>query len=279
MAHTLVALFLVISLPPRTGLAEAIRPEMQGVSEEFVARPADFGFVNLTGLKTDRSRSGIALQHLKRAIPSRIRTDAGQEPRREHFLGSGQAAEQIVIGMVLKERLDLLAILIELLLESAQQFAQAHGQLAFGAGDRGRGFELVGLGENSQALVHRFRAPKPVRMEEFFPAAFAGFGQKLRGGKLDDKVPGGAIDPIVKGLPRRRIILHQGLLKLIDQEGALLNQAHFILAEQAQLMSQWIHRLKSLPALAIDAQRISQTPAIDVIGLGAAGSFALAITF
>src|SRR5882672_12289229 len=117
MAHALLTLFLVIGLAPGAGFAEAISPKMNGVSEEFIARPADFGFMDLTGLKTDRSGSGIALQHLKSAIPTGIRTDGGQQSRGQDLLGCGQAAEQIVIGMAFKERLDLFAVLIELLLE------------------------------------------------------------------------------------------------------------------------------------------------------------------
>ena len=61
------------------------------------------------------------------------------------FLAPGRLSKQVVIGMVLEERLDLFPILIQLLLERAQQFAQAQGQLALGFGNRGRGFELVGL--------------------------------------------------------------------------------------------------------------------------------------
>jgi len=47
-------------------------------------------------------------------------TGAGQ-----HLFGSGQRAEQVVIRMLSEEGLDLFAVLVELLLERAQELAQA----------------------------------------------------------------------------------------------------------------------------------------------------------
>ena len=44
---------LVVGLAPGTGLAEAIRPEVNGVAQEFVAGPADMDLVDLAGLVGD----------------------------------------------------------------------------------------------------------------------------------------------------------------------------------------------------------------------------------
>ena len=81
MAHALVALFLIISLPPSAGFAEAIRPQMNGVAEKFVAGPADFDFGHLAGLVTNWGGAGKALQHVVVPIPLQIGADRRQEAR------------------------------------------------------------------------------------------------------------------------------------------------------------------------------------------------------
>src|SRR6266436_187121 len=224
------------------------------MAHEFIAVPADSGLVDLARFKADRGSSGEALQHLESAVTARVGTDCGQEPRGQHLLGSGQAAKEMVIGMVLEKSLDLFPILVQLLLERAQQFAQAQGQLAFGFGDRSRGFELVGLRENRQALLDGFWTPKPVGVQELLPATFARFGQCLWSWKLQDKIPSGGTDPVLEGFQRRRVILDQRLLELVDQERALRDQGHLIAAEQTQLSAQFIRRLERPPSLAIHSQ-------------------------
>ena len=47
VAHPLVAFLLVISLAPGTGFAKTIGPQVNGVTHEFVARPANAHFINL----------------------------------------------------------------------------------------------------------------------------------------------------------------------------------------------------------------------------------------
>jgi len=147
-----------------------------------------------------------------------------------YLLGTGQAAEQILVGMIFEQGLDLLAIEVQLLVQKAQEFAQAQGKLAFGFGDRLGGFELVSPGKDGQADLGRFWSPKLVDMQEFLPTPLAGLDQYLRRRKLDEEVPRKGTGPIIEGLQRCRIILDQRLLKLVDQQGALLNQSHLILA-------------------------------------------------
>ena len=123
--------------------------------------------------------------------------------------------------MVLEKSLDLFPVLIQLLLQRAQQLTQAQCQLAFGFSDWGRGFELIGLRENPQALLDCLWTPEPVSVQELLPAALAGFGQRLRGRKFQDKTPSGRTNPILEGLQGRRVILEERLLELVDQERAL----------------------------------------------------------
>ena len=83
--------------------------------------------------------------------------------------------------------------------------------------------------------------------------------------------------PLVEGLQRGRIILVESGLELVDQRGALLDQLHFVPTEQAQFFHQRIGRRQRPPSLAIDPQRISKTPGIGLIGLGAAGHVTVAV--
>lgn len=162
----------------------------------------------------------------------------------------------MMIGMLLEEGLDLLTVEIQLQAQGAQEFAQAHGQLAFGRHDGSGGFELIGLRENLQALFGGFGPPEFMRVQEFLPAALASFNQGLRRGEGNHKFPGKILGPIIKGLQSGRIIFSQRLLELVDQGGALLDERDFIATEQAQLLGQRIAWLKHSPAVAIDPERI-----------------------
>ena len=82
-----------------------------------------------------------------------------------------------MVGMVVEERFDLLAVLIELLIERTQEFAEADRQLALGFDDRLGRFELVGLGEQGQPFFGGLGTPESVTVEELFPPAFARFEQ------------------------------------------------------------------------------------------------------
>src|ERR1700747_2588597 len=179
--------------------------------------------MDLSRLVTDRCRSGEALEHIMSAIALWVGADGCQKSRCQDLLCAWQTAKQIVIGVVLEERCNPFTILVQLLVQQTQEFAQAQGKLAFGLGDRLAGLELISLSKDVQALLGGLRPPQPVGMEELLPAAPAGFDQGLGGRKLNDKIPREGTGPIVKGLECRRIIFQQGLLKFVDQESALLN--------------------------------------------------------
>ena len=117
-----------------------------------------------------------------------------------------------------------------------------------------------------------------MRVQKLFPALRTGGGQFFRRGKLDHKIPAKGLVPILKGFQRRRIILAQGLLELVDQGRALLNEADFVTAQQLQLLGQRIQWLKAFPVLAIHPQSLGQRPRIQTVGLVSAGDLPLPIT-
>src|SRR5262245_33165118 len=125
--------------------------------------------------------------------------------------------------MIFEQGLDLLAVVLQLLVQSAQQFTQAEGQLALGPKDRLGGLELIGFGKNAQPFLGGFWPPQLVSMQELFPPAFACLNQDLRRGKLNNEVPRRGTGPIVKGLQGSWIIFHQSLLKLVNQLSALFD--------------------------------------------------------
>src|SRR5215469_18917509 len=104
-----------------------------------------------------------------------------------------------MIGMILKKGFDLFAVELQLLAQRAQEFGQAYGQLTFGCSDRVGGFELICFGKNSQALFGSLGSPQLVSVQELFPTALPSFDQNLWGRKLDDKIPGKIVCPVLKG--------------------------------------------------------------------------------
>ena len=82
-----------------------------------------------------------------------------------------------MVGMFLKQRFDVFAVKLQLLGQSAEQLAQAHGQLAFGSNNRFGGLELIGLGEELQAFLGCLGPPKLMGVKELLPTAFAGGDQ------------------------------------------------------------------------------------------------------
>jgi hypothetical protein len=91
---------------------------------------------------------------------------------------------------------------------------------------------LAGLLEDFHPFGGRFRPPQLLSVEEFLPSLGTCGGQFFRGGELDDKVPAIRLRPILEGLQGGRIILVGGLLELVDQGGALFDQADLVAAQQ-----------------------------------------------
>src|SRR5215475_10466242 len=81
MAHAFIAFVLVISLTPSAGLAKTIRPQMNCLAHEFVARPTDADFADLARLIRHRRGSGHTLQHLLATVAVRIVAHGPQQAR------------------------------------------------------------------------------------------------------------------------------------------------------------------------------------------------------
>jgi len=277
VALSFLALLLVINLGPRTNGQAAGGPQMHGVPQHFVALKANTNLVDLPRLKADRSGPGHALQVGRVLKPFGVATHFAQQSRGQLLARTGKRAKQGALGMLPEEGLDLPPVFVQLVLQGVEHLGQADGQERLGRGDGGAAAKLAGILEGFHPLGGGFRTPQLLGVQKLFPAAGAGGGQFFRRGELEDKVPAGGARPIIKGCQRRRIILAEGLLKLIDQGGPLLAEADFIAAQQLDLLGQRVHRLKGLPLLAVDAQRVGQRPGIEMVGLVAAGSLALPI--
>ena len=87
MTHALVAFLLIIGLSPMADTAEAIRPEVNGVSKELIAGPPDLGPIDLAGGITHRCGARNALEDIVAAIALGIGADGGQKPWGQHLFG------------------------------------------------------------------------------------------------------------------------------------------------------------------------------------------------
>src|SRR5207302_11307729 len=137
----------------------------------------------------------------------------------------------------------------------------------------------MSLGKDFQTLLIELWTIEPMSVQELLPFAAPGLTQQLGSRKLLHETPTRSRRPVLKSLQRRRIILMESRLKLIDQLGAFVNEFHFIAAKQAQFLGQRIQRIERPPTVAVDPQRITQTPGVQIVGLGTAGSFSVAIAF
>src|SRR6266508_2301668 len=63
VAFAILAFLSVVGLAPGAGFAKAISPQVNGVTQKFIAGPAHFGSAQLAALKTDRRGSSKTLQH------------------------------------------------------------------------------------------------------------------------------------------------------------------------------------------------------------------------
>ena len=209
---------------------------MNGVAEDFVALVAEADSVDLAGLETDRGGAGDTLQGLGVLEALGAAADLSQQTRGQRLARAGQRAKQVMIGMLLEERLDLLAILVQLELQGLEQPGQADGQEALGRGHRRRTAKLPGVLEDFQPFGRRFRPPELLGVEELFPAPPARRRQFFRRGKPEEEVPAKGLRPIVESLEGCRIVLTQGLLELIDQGRALFDQRDLVTAQQLDLL-------------------------------------------
>jgi hypothetical protein len=240
---------------------------MEGVPQDFVALIAHPHPMDLPGLKAHWRRSRHTLQVGGVFKPVGVAADFSQQPRREGLGRSRQGAKEVAVGMLVKKGLDLLAVLVELVLHRAQHPGQADGQKAFGGGYGGGAAEAVCPLEYLHPFGGGVRPPKFLCVQEIFPAPASGLGQSVRCREPDDKIPAERFGPVVKSFQSGWKIFAESLLQLVDQGGALLDQADFIAAQELDLLGQGIQRLEDFPLLAFQAQSIGQGPRVQTICL------------
>ena len=234
--------------------------------------------MNLPALKTHRGHARQTLQRLRRGEACPVRSQLAHQPWGQFAARSRQRTKQIMIGMLLEKRFDGRAIFVELPAQHLQHFRETHRQPAFGAGDGRAAFPVRRMGEECQPFLRRLRSPQLVDVEKLFPFSFAGLGQFLRRGELHDQRPGRRQRPIFKRLQGRVVILAQRRAQLVDQRGALLDQRHFVPAQQTQFLDHRVFRHQGPPTPSVQPQSIGQCPGVELVVFDAAGRFALAVT-
>ena len=140
---------------------------------------------------------------------------------------------------------DAPAIFVDLVLEGRQHFGQAHGRQALGAHHGRAGRQGVGRREAAQAFVARWGPPQFVAVEELFPFFLPGRLQFDGRGELLQESPGGTDRPVVESFQRRGVILAQGGLEWVDEQGALFEEVDLIAAEAAQEGGGFVLRTRS----------------------------------
>src|SRR4029453_934714 len=225
---------LVVGFGPSGLKATATGPEMESMAQESVALAANTNAVDLSTLEADGCRASQTLEGLRRGEALAVLTQFGEQARSERGAGAGQGAKEVMVGMASEEFLDTGAVRLQLVLELVKQRRQREGEATLGRHHGGRRFPLQNFGEGGQAMFGGLRTPQAVAMKELLPLAAPGLGEELRGWKGQEKIPRRWECPIVKGFERRRIVFLKCSDELVDQQGALLNEDHFIAAEQAQ---------------------------------------------
>src|SRR6266700_3771427 len=270
---------LVISLRPGALFAARVGPQMNGVAQKLITRPADMGFADLTRLITDGADPGLAQQALRigEALPRAAQ--ARQQPRPQRLFSAGQGAKNVVIGMGGESLCNPAPIFLDLVLERFEHAHQALSQQAFGCKHRRTRVEGLALRPGGQPLRCGLGPPQLMAMQKFFPLPFAGGLQGAGSGKLFDPGPGEGLGPVLKAFQGQRIIVGQGRLELVDQGRALLDEADLVTTKQTQGAGGLVLGSQGSPSLTVGPQGIGQTPGIVAIGFGAAGHFAFAVTF
>ena len=119
---------LVIDSGPRTGFSAQVGPQMHSVAEQLVAVSPQIDLVDLSRLVANGSCSRQTLQSGGIFKARAVRADLAQQSRSEFGSRAGQGAEEIMIGMLCKELLNLGTIRVDLALEHAQHFTRAKAQ-------------------------------------------------------------------------------------------------------------------------------------------------------
>jgi hypothetical protein len=125
MTFAFRAFLTIVNFSPRTNPEAALSPKMDGVAQHFVALVADVNPVDLAGLQTHWSGAGDALQRFGVLEAPGIAADFTQQPGSQSPGHARQRTKQVMIGMLFKEGLDLLAVLVQLELQGVEQLGQA----------------------------------------------------------------------------------------------------------------------------------------------------------
>ena len=271
-----LAFCFVIALSPRALGAAGVGPKMESGTEGGLAVMAKLDLLKLAALLGHGSGASMALESLGIWETGAFGTEFGEEAWSELFAGARQRAKEVVIRMLGKELGDARAVDLELCLESLEHLYETEREEAFGGAGRRGAAKFRGFGENIETCLDGIRSPELVLVEELFPLAYASLLQSGWGGKGFDKSPGKGLGEIIEGLEGRWIILEQSLEELVNEGGALLDEADFVSAQKAQFTGEGIIRQEAAPKVSVGAQGIGHGPGIALIIAGAAGSFALA---
>ena len=116
-------------------------------------------------------------------------------------------------------------------------------------------------------------------MEELFPLPFARVLQRAWRGEQLHQGPGAGFGPVVEGCQRGGKVFGQRRQQLVDQGGALFDEADLVAAAGAQEGGGLVLRVEHAPAVTVGAQGVGQAPGVVAVELGAAGGLAFAVAF
>src|SRR5215467_4314959 len=94
-----------------------------------------------------------------------------------------------MVGMFLKEPLNLLAVLLQLFFQGFEQLYQCQHQSALGSSHCRTTTELLRFGEDLQSLLVEFWTIKPMNLQEPFPIPAPRLLEQLGGRKSLHKTP------------------------------------------------------------------------------------------
>src|SRR6266576_274812 len=135
-----------------------------------------------------------------------------------------------MVGMLIKQALNFLTVILQLVFQSQEQLYHGQCQSTFGSCDHRSTAELESYGEDLQALFVELRTIKTLNVQKLLPPSAPRFVEQFRCRKLLHKFPTWSRCPILKGLQSCGKIFIQRGLELVDQFCPLGDQFHFIAA-------------------------------------------------
>src|SRR5580765_2656220 len=120
-----------------------------------------------------------------------------------------------MVGMLIKQALNLLTVILQLAFQSQEQLYHGQCQSTFGSGDHRSTAEFQSFGEDLQALFVEFRTIKTMHVQKLLPAAAPRLVEQFRRRELLHNLPTWSSGPILKSLQSCGIILMQRGLELV----------------------------------------------------------------